>query len=237
MTPHVHVSVGSGAVGVGDPFDYVVEARGTAPVRVTADTGAFVAVAAPQVVRSGGGDAQVVRVTQHLICVDRGCVPGTGSRRVVLPIVHVRSGDGAVTGRAAVTLVPRVPAKAVAASRAGYRTQLELPPVSSPVPAAALAALLVAAAVALVLLAAWIVVRGRGHVQLRARRALGLVDALRLLRESAGRPPADRRRAADLAGRLAPTAHAEAMRVAWARPDPDAAAVASLASRIETEAG
>ena len=238
MTPQIHVSVGSGSVGVGDPFDYVVEAQGTAPVRVTADTGPFVAVAAPQVARSGGGDAQVVRVTQHLICVDRGCVPGAGARRVVLPAVHVTSGDGAATARAAVTLVPRVPAKAVAASRAQYRTQVDVPPASSPVPAGALAALLVAAAVVLALLAMSIVVRGRRHhPQLRGRPALGLIDALRLLRESAGRPPADRRRAADLAGRLAPTAHAEAMRVAWARPDPDAGDVTSLASRIETEAG
>lgn len=237
MTPQVHVSVGSGSVGVGDPFDYVVEARGTAPVRVTADTGPFVAVAAPQVARSGSGDAQVVRLTQHLICVDRGCVPDARPRRVLLPTVHVTSGDGTATGRAAVTLVPRVPAKAVAASTADYRTQLGVPPASSPVPAAALAALLVAVAAVLVLLAVWIVVRGRRHGALRARRSLGLADALRLLRESAGRPPADRRRAADLAGRLAPTSHTEAMRVAWARPDPDAGDVASLASRIETEAG
>ena len=233
MTPSVHISVGSRTVGVGDPFDYVVEARGKAPVRVTADLGPFSAVAAPQVARSDSGGAEVVRVTQRVICVDRGCVPGGRPRRVPLPEVRVTTGDGAATGRAAITLVPRVPAKVVAAEKAQYRQQLDVPAASPPVPAGALAALFVAAAVVLVLLAAWIVVRGRRHAEARKPRALGLADALRLLRESAARPAPDRRRAADFAGRLAPGLHAEAMRLAWAPPDPEADDVAGLANDIE----
>jgi hypothetical protein len=234
VTPAVHVSVGTGSVGLGDPFAYVVEARGTAPVRVTADTGPFSAVAAPQVTRTENGCVEVVRVTQRLICVDRGCAPGGTPRRVLLPTAHVTTGDdGTASGRAAITLVPRVPAKAVAAEKAQYVKQLDVPAASSPVSAGALAALLVAAAVILVLVAAFILVRGRRHAEVRGRRVLGLADALRLLRESAGRPTTDRRRAADLAGRLAPDVHAEAMRVAWAPPDPQADDVAALASRIE----
>jgi hypothetical protein len=233
VTPSVQVSVGSRTVGVGDPFDYVVEARGTAPVRITADLGPFTAVAAPQAARSDSGGAEVVRVTQRVICVDRGCVPGGSPRRVLLPEVHVTTGDGAATGRAAITLVPRVPAKVVAAEKAQYRKQLDVPAASPPVPAGALAALFVAAAVVLVLLAAWVGVRGRRHAQMGMPRALGLADALRLLRESAGRPATDRRRAADFAGRLAPGARAEAMRVAWAPPDPEADDVAALANDIE----
>jgi hypothetical protein len=235
VTPSVRVSVGSPTVGVGDPFDYVVEARGAAPVRVTADLGPFSAVAAPRVARSDSGGAEVVRLAQRLICVDRGCAPGGSPRRVLLPEVHVTAGDGRASGRAAVTLVPRVPAKVVAAEKAQYRKQLDVPAASPPLAAGALAALFVAAAIVFVLLAAWIVVRGRRRGQVRGRRVLGLADALRLLRESAGRPAADRRRAADFAGRLAPDVHTEAMRVAWAPPDPDADDVAALADRIEAE--
>jgi hypothetical protein len=233
VTPSVRISVGSRTVGVGDPFDYVVEARGTAPVRVTADLGPFTAVAVPQVARSDSDGAEMVRVTQRVICVDRACAPGGSPRRVLLPEVHVTTGDGAVTGRAAIMLVPRVPAKVVAAEKAQYRKQLDVPAASPPVPAGALATLFVAAAVVLVLLAARLVVRGRWHTQIRMPRTLGLADALRLLRESAGRPPADRRRAADFAGRLAPGLHAEAMRLAWAPPDPEADDVAGLANDIE----
>jgi hypothetical protein len=91
--------------------------------------------------------------------------------------------------------------------------------------------------VLLVAAAAFVVLRGRRHAEARAGRALGLADALRLLRESAGRPVADRRRAADFAGQMTDAeVRDEATRIAWAPPDPEAGDVDALADRIEAAA-
>jgi hypothetical protein len=84
------------------------------------------------------------------------------------------------------------------------------------------AALLALAGIAL------LVRRARGGA---GQRALGLADALRLLRESAGRPAADRRRASDLVARLSRSD--EATRVAWSPPPPEPDDVRELAERIE----
>jgi hypothetical protein len=130
-----------------------------------------------------------------------------------------------------------VPAKAVSASRAPYKRQLDVAAPSTPLPAGALAGLLIAAAVLLLAAAAFLVLRGRRDAEARAGRTPGLADALRLLRESAGRPAADRRRAADFAGQMTATeVRDEATRVAWGPPDPDAADVDALADRIEAAA-
>jgi hypothetical protein len=235
MTPQIQATLGRSSVGVGDPFVYTVDARGTGTVRVVADTGAFAVVSAPRVTRSQDGGQQVVRMTQTLACLDRGCAPGASARRVFLPAARVTSGDGAATVRAAaVTVVPRVPVQAVTASPAQYHRTLDVPAASTALPAGAIAALLIAAAVLLVAAAALVLLRGRRRAAPRAARSLGLADALRLLRESAGRPVADRRRAADFAGRLTtPQVRDEATRVAWAPPDPDADDVGALADRIE----
>jgi hypothetical protein len=76
----------------------------------------------------------------------------------------------------------------------------------------------------------------------RGRLAGGLELALRLLRESAGRPVPDRRRAADYAGRAAAARGGtqvadEASRIAWAPPDPEPADVGALAEHIESAVG
>jgi hypothetical protein len=237
MTPDVHVSVDHRAVGVGDPFVYTVEASGTSPVRVTADSGPFAVLEAPQVTRSHDGGVETVRVSQRLICIDRGCAPGASPRTVLLPRVRVTTGDESLSSQAQVVVAPRVPGAAVAASRAPYRTQLTVPAASTPLAPGLLAGLLLAAAVALVLAAVVLVLRGRRPAEARARRPLGLRDALVLLRESAGRPVADRRRAADFAGRFADgAAREEATRVAWGPPGPEAADVGALADRIEAGA-
>ena len=77
-----------------------------------------------------------------------------------------------------------------------------------------------------------------------ARRADvdALVRAVRLVRESAGRPEPDRRRAADLLARVAGTRDrsglaAEARRIAWAPPDPTADTVEELAAHAARESG
>jgi hypothetical protein len=138
-----------------------------------------------------------------------------------------------------------VPASAVAASRAAYRRQVDVPPPSTTVSPGLAAAFLAAAAILLAALAAllaWRGVRRERTLPVRERLAGGLERALRLLRESAGRPVPDRRRAADYAGRAAAArggaqVAGEASRVAWAPPDPEPADIGALAERIESAVG
>lgn len=244
----VHATVDHRSVGFGDPFRYTVEARSaSATLRVIADTGPFAVVAAPTVSRSRSDGLTVVRIEQTLACLDRGCLPDAHPRTVLLPPARAISAAGSAAAPAtSITLVPRVPATAVAAARAVYRRQIEVPPPSTPISMGMAAALLAAAAVLLAVFASllgWREVRRRSiALPARGRFAGGLELALRLLRESAGRPVPDRRRAADYAGRAA-AAHGGievagvASRVAWAPPDPEPADVGALAKRIESEVG
>jgi hypothetical protein len=244
----VHVTLDHRSVGFGDPFQYTVEARSSSDtLRVIADAGPFAVVAAPKTSRSRSGGTTVVRVEQTLVCLDRGCIPDAHPRTVLLPPARAISADGnAAAPAASITLVPRVPASAVAAARAVYRRQVEVPPPSTPISMGAAAALLAVAAVVLAALAsllAWRQVRRRRvGLPIRGRFAGGLALALRLLRESAGRSVPDRRRAADYAGRAAAARGGsqladDASRIAWAPPDPEPADVGALAERIETALG
>jgi hypothetical protein len=243
----VRATVDHQTVGLGDPFRYTVEARAASgTLRVVADTGPFAVVAAPKTSRSRAGGMTIVRVEQTLACLDRGCVPGAQPRSVLLPAARAITATGsAVAPAVAITLTPRVPVSAVAAARAAYRRQVEVPPPSTPISLGAAAAILAAAAAALVAFAALLLWRGLGHrrtVPVQGRVAGGLERALRLLRESAGRPVSDRRRAADYAGRAAAArggaeVAGEASRVAWAPPDPEPADVGTLAEHIESAVG
>jgi hypothetical protein len=243
----IDATVDHSSVGLGDPFTYTVEARSSSDsLRVVADAGPFTVVAAPKTSRSRSGGMTVVRLEQTLACLDRGCVPDKQPRTVLLPPARAISPDGGATATAAtITLVPRVPTSAVAAARAVYRRQVGVPPPSTPISMGAAAALLAAAAAVLAALAALLVWRGirpESAVALRGRFAGGLERALRLLRESAGRPAPDRRRAADYAGRAAAARGGaeladEASRIAWAPPDPEPLDVDALAERIESALG
>jgi hypothetical protein len=245
--PVVHATLDHRSVGLGDPFRYTVEARASSgTLRVIADTGAFAVVAAPKISRSRSGGVTVVRVEQTLACLDRGCAPGAQPRSVLLPAARAITAGGSASGEAAaIMLTPRVPARAVAASRAAYRRQVDVAPPSTPVAMGWAAALLAGGAVVLVacaLLLVWRGVRRQSAPALRGRFAGGLEHALRLLRESAGRPVPDRRRAADYAGRAAAARGGaavadDASRLAWAPPDPEPADVGALAERIESAVG
>ncbi|HXK15209.1 MAG TPA: hypothetical protein VNH45_11780 [Gaiellaceae bacterium] len=242
----LNITLDHRSVGVGDPFRYMVTARGDSTLKVIADTGPFAVVAAPKISRSHSGGQTVVRIEQTLACLDRGCAPGKQPRSVLLPAARAVGPSGTVTApAAAITLVPRVPASAVAASRAVYRRQVEVAPASTPVSPGLAAALLATAAVLLLALASlltWLGLRRRDALPVRDRIAGGLERALRLLRESAGRPVPDRRRAADYAGRAAAAlggaqVAGEASRIAWAPPDPEPADVGALAEHIESAVG
>jgi hypothetical protein len=242
--PTVRALVDRPAVSLGDPFRYTVEARATAgePLRVIADTAPFTLLRSPTRTRSVSHGVTTVRLVQTLACLDRGCTPLSGSRRVLLPPAQASSGDASASARApAITMRPRVPAAAVAARRAHYRQDTSVPPPSTQVPAGATAAVLAVLAAALAALAALLVlqeIRGRRR---RGRRQEGdrLERALRLLRESIQRPAPDRRVASDLAARELSALGGcvladDAIRIAWSPGDPAPADVETLAERAET---
>jgi hypothetical protein len=242
--PTVRFLVDRPAVSLGDPFHYTVEARSAAgePLQVIADTAPFTLLRSPVRTRSVSHGVTTVRLVQTLACLDRGCTPLSGSRRVLLPPARASSGDASESARApAITMRPRVPAAAVAAPRARYRRDTSVPPPSTRVPAGLTAAVLSVVAAALAVLAALLVgreVRRRGR---HGRQAEGdrLERALRLLRESMQRPAPDRRVASDLAARelsaLGGGALADdATRIAWSPADPAPADVETLAERAET---
>lgn len=241
--PSIRAEASSPQTSVGRPFDYVVRAtldsEGEArEARILAPIGAFQAVGPSSVEREG----REVRFTQRLACLGPGCVPRRENRVVPLPAARVVA-DGRTTTAPAVSIavLPRVPAAVVAARDPAYRRQTEIPPAGfSPRPTV-LAALAAGGAALLVLVAVALIATGlRG----RARAALTEADeyerAVRLLRESQGRESPDRRRAAGLLGRVARSRVGEGLatsadRVAWSRPQPDAAAVGGLADRAESE--
>jgi hypothetical protein len=239
----VAASAAPGRVGVGDPFRYTVVARVASPrgdVRVLADPGAFDILAGPSVSRSSEGGTTVVRVTETLACLGRGCAPNAKPRGVALPRPVMLVGRASTSGAAAsIVVAPRVPASAVAASRARYLRQTDPAGLTARLPLGLAAALAVLVALALVALAAWLVVselrrRSEPAAAVAGRRTRGLEAALRLLRESARRPVPDRRRAADLVARLAgPEAAGDAQRVAWSQPAPQPDDVSSLADEVE----
>jgi len=90
--------------------------------------------------------------------------------------------------------------------------------------------------------AAYGIVQGRARVW-RSLDGSPLTRALRLLRESSTRSPADRRRAASLLSRLLGAGGneadlaANAQRVAWARPDPSRRDTEGLADRTQRSLG
>lgn len=230
------------AVGFADAFDYVVEATvrpsDAETAELTAEVGPFTVLDAEPVARATRGGAIVIRLARRLACIDDGCVGRAESLRTVLPAPVLVSASGSVTGRPTVVRVDgRVAPASVRPTPDVFRADTTLPPASGTSPtkvAIALTATVVAALLGALLLL----------VSMRGRSAVAgddpLTRAIRLLRESAGRPEADRRRAADLLARTAadrdrsPLA-ADAMRIAWAPSAPTARTVVELAASATRE--
>ena len=202
----------------GDPV--VVTATGNRAVDL--DLGLWTTLAAPETENRAG----VTTVTQRVICLAEGCVPSGVGRSVQLPAASA----GGARGRARILVAPRVAAAAVEAEKASYVRNTAVAPLRShPVVVAALA---LGAVVLLALAALSLVPRRRGAARERVPQD-ALVRAARLLRESAGRPAPDRRRAADLVGRVAPGLAVPARGIAWSRLDPRTQDVEELAARVE----
>jgi hypothetical protein len=239
--PGVEVSAPR-AVGFADAFDYVVEATVPASeaesAELTADVGPFTVLDAEPVTRTTRRDATVILLARRLACMDDGCVGRARSLRAVLPAPVLVSASGSVTGRPTVVRVDgRVAPASARPSPDVFRADTTVPPASGTSPtkvAFALTTIAVAALlVALLLLSS-----------LRRGSAVAgddsLARAIRLVRESADRPEADRRRAADLLARTAgdrdrrPLA-AEATRIAWAPSLPTSRTVEDLAASATRE--
>ena len=230
------------SVGFADAFDYVVEA--TVPpshadtAELTADVGPFTVLDAEPVARAVRGDAIVIRLARRLACMDDGCVGRAGSLRTVLPAPVLVSVTGSVTGRPTVVRVDgRVAPSSVRPAPDVFQADTTVPPTSG-TSATRVAVALTATAVAALLGALLLLVSMRGRAA--AAGDDPLVRAIRLLRESAGRPEVDRRRAADLLARTAadrdrsPLA-ADATRIAWAPSPPTARTVAELVASATRE--
>jgi hypothetical protein len=140
------------------------------------------------------------------------------------------AGKTVIVGGVTVRVLPRVTAAQVAAAKPPYKAPTTLTATGG---VRNESGLLFAGAALLVLLAAALVAG-----ELRGRRGEAPVDrlrrALRLVRESATRAPADRRRALDhLAATLGDAPPADrASRLAWARPEPDPAATQGIADEV-----
>ena len=152
-------------------------------------------------------------VDGRLVCLSEACA----GRTVTVGGHTVRVGRRVTVAQAASRKPPYRAPTAFEASAGGGRTQVLLFGAGG-----------LFAACAAVLLA----------LELRGRRGVAPVDelrrALRLVRESAGRSPVDRRRALDhLAATLGPTVPAErATRLAWDRPAPEPEATLELAEDL-----
>ena len=237
-------------VGFGDPFTYTVEVRAAAGSADADGSGSsrtqapFATLAPARTERSSRGDESVVRLTQVLACLDLACAPTAAARRVELPPARVIA-----TLRAAAT--PRRPlarcALACAARPSGGRRRRPagIPPGDRPArrhdarlarsarrppPRRRCGARRHSAG-----LAAGGLLRRRVRLGQDADRD-PLARALRLLRESAGRPGSDRRRAADLLARAlaergAPPLADEATAVAWSAREPAPGDALALAAR------
>lgn len=241
------------SVRFADAFDYVVvatvPAATAATARLTADVGPFSVMGSTPLQRTRRGDVVVLRLARRLACVQEGCVGNERTARTVLPGPLLESASGAVRGRPTVVAVegrvapfslPRpTPFPAPRPTRDPFRADTAVPPLDGRSPTTAMSALAAIALLSLLAAVALVVVATR-----RRRRADvdALARAVRLVRESAGRPEPDRRRAADLLARVARARDrgglaAEARRIAWAPPDPTVDAVEELAAHAARESG
>lgn len=244
------VAVEPAVVAFGDPvvervdvvFDRVTLRAST--LALVPDVAPLTQLGAPTTTRTVAGRLETVRLLVRASCLDAACAARTGVTPVRLPPVRVRMlrrTGAAVT--ASVRPVLQVRSRVTAADLAAARPRLAAD-ASPPDPRFAVApstlalALEIAAIVAAVAAAALAV-----PLLLRRRRPaveLGELErALRLVRESESRPPADRRRAVGqlarlLAGRSDALAD-DARRVAWSRPEPGRPALDELADRVEEQ--
>ena len=242
------------AVQFGDAIDarvvVVLDAASVRPdsLRLVDDAGPLTPVSGAQTSRSVQGDTITIETERTFSCLSSACVAASGDASPTLPRVtaSVMTRDGgtlrATTAWATLRVQGRVTSADLARIRPPFRASTTPPPASYRIDPGTLAWLLDALAIAFALGAVALAatqVRRRA----RGRRAEPAGDelerALRLAREAESRPPSDRRRALGLLARVLRTRarplSGTASDLAWARPEPEPEAVATLVTDVERE--
>jgi hypothetical protein len=209
-------------------------------VRVLEDLTPLTPLSEASTTRTG----DVVEVERSYLCIAAACVADRGDATPRLPLVRVVAQSGGHTFRAttpwpALHVRGRVSAADTAAAEPPFRGSVVPQAPTYSLAPTTLAWLLDGAAIVLGLAAAaLLVVQLRRHAP-RARTAEvdELERALRLARQAEARPVPDRRRAVGLlarllAGRDARLADA-ARELAWAKPQPEPAALEELVGDVE----
>jgi hypothetical protein len=227
------------AIRYGDPVTAVVEVRFD-PKRVDHSSisavpsfAPFVLVAKPVVEAAGAG---LLRFRYSLLCVTEGCLPVRASKVIRLRPFRVTAG-----GATAIPSWPllRIESRLSAADLRGeapFRSPAAPPPPHYRVGPGALATGLIVSAVicalvAIVLVAAAVWRRRRRPV---TRRVSPLELAIAYVRDAAGRPDPDRRRALELLSEAVEDDLAlAAADAAWSREPPTPAGAGDLADRAE----
>lgn len=217
-------------------------------LRLIDDAAPLTPVSTAHTSRSVQGDTITIATTRTFSCLSSACVAASGDASPTLPHVTaiVVTRDGTTLRATAAWPVLRVRGRVsssdLARIRPPFRANTTPPPPSYRIAPATLAWLLDGLAVALALGAA---VLAGAQARRLARRRHGepagdeLERALRLAREAEGRPPPDRRRALGLLARVlrarARPLSGTASDLAWARPEPEPEAVATLVTNVERE--
>jgi hypothetical protein len=217
-------------------------------LRIVDDLAPLTSLSPGRTTRTTRGETITVTLDRTFSCLSSSCVSPSGDATPALPPVRVTvatlSGETLGTKATWPTLhvQGRVSKADLARSRPPFRADTTPAPPSYRLAPSTLAWLLYGAVVVLALAAAALAV---GGVRGRARRRHGersvdeLERALRLAREAENRPPPDRRRALGLLARLLDARDRRlsetASDLAWAEPDPERAAVATVVADVERE--
>jgi hypothetical protein len=236
----VATSLAPSAIHYGDPVTAVVEVHFD-PKRVDRSSivaaptfTPFVLTAKPVVEDAGPG---LVRIRYSLLCITEGCLPAQTSRAMRLKPFRVTASGGLTATPSWPPL--RIDSRLRAADLKGdaaFRSPSAPPPPRYRVGPGALATGLIAAAVlcalgALALVAAALRRRRRRPVEQRLSR---LELAIAYVRDAAGRPDPDRRRALELLSEAVDDELAlDTADAAWSRQPPTPAGAGELADRAE----
>jgi hypothetical protein len=231
------------SVAFGDVFVYTVAVPlppGTDAdtVEIIAPTRPFTTMKPAEQRTSTVNGTTVVELRQSLACLEEDCLPFSGPRRASLSPATAVVGRARIGSRPVfVEITPRVSAAAVRRDQPVFRRG---PLLSEDRERGLSAATFLVAGVATLLVGLLaLVTRPRRPKAMRRGTPDSVERARRLLLASVARSPTARRRAASLAGRVAPDellSH-DAQRIAWSPEDPTGDDAVALADRLPARVG
>jgi hypothetical protein len=217
-------------------------------LRIVDDLAPLTSLSPGRTTRKTEGRTITVAVARTFSCLASNCVSASGDATPALPPVRVTVvtlGGGTLRASAALPTLHvqgRVSKADLGRSSPPFRANTTSAPPSYRLAPTTLAWLLDGVAVVLALAGAALALYEARRFTRRRRGELTIDEferALRLAREAENRPPPDRRRALGLLARLLaardrPLSGA-ASELAWARPEPEPAALATLVADVERE--